>query len=1114
MNRIYGAGGGGGGKGGGGGSSSSGGGSPDIEQDNLESTQYAQVLDLISEGEIEGLVDGNKSIFLDNTPLQNADNSYNFQNVSIERRTGTQAQSRIKTIDGTSNPIPVNVRVNFGTPITRQITDTDVDAVRITLNFPQLTSIEKDGDQRGAKVKVEFSISYDGGSFNSVLIDTVKGRTLNPYKRDYRFNLNTFTTSAIIEVKRLSEPAADYQADNNLQQYANDFDWQLYEEIKYAKLRYPNSALVGIRIDASQFDSIPTRKYRVRGIKVRIPSNATVDLQGKNQGRLKYTGVWDGTFAAAQWTNDPAWILWDLLTSTRYGFGDHILTESEKANFDGNASKLDKFAFYTASQYCSELVDDGFGDLEPRFSCNVNIQTEEEAYKLINDMCSVFRVMPFWQSGALTISQDAPADAAYAFTLANVTPEGFSYQGGSIKNRPNVAVVSYLDLDLRDTAYEVVEDQEQIEKWGAVRREVTAFACTSRAQANRLGRWILYSERYESEVVSFTTSADAGVVVRPGQIIKIADPVRAGVRRGGRIAAATTTTVTVDDTTDITGLSSGTLNVVMPDGTLEQRTITNISSGVITVSPAFSTAPNVNSVWVLGTSDIQTSTWRVIGIKEEEGLSYTVTALSHNASKYAYVESGDPLIPRDITNLNVIPTTPGGLTKKEVLYEVNGIAKAKALITWSPVTGVNQYRISWREEDGNWTTSTQKSADYEILDVVYGKNYEVRVYSLAGNLLPSKDPAILNFIADGKSEKPETPTGISLIPNSENTAILSWGRALALDVLLGGKVIIKHSTVLSGALWSESSTIVVAAAGNQTQKQVPLLEGTYLIKFEDDTGNQSENAALAVVDLADTQPRLLLLNYREDQPTLAFVDEMGTWDSLGSIDTITKPIFNGTPTNMQYDSGLDGLILTDVSLGSGEYIFDRVIDLGEVYAARLRRRLVIRGYLPSNLWDDRTNLIDTWTKIATDEVDRVDAKLYVRSTADDPNASPTWSAWHEFSNALLQGRGFQFKVVATSEVIGQNILVDELGATFELDQRIEAVGPLTSLTTGSFDVQFEAGFYQPPLIGITSFNTSADTVAEVFNVTKTGFKVQFKQGSQFLANTFNYTAVGYGKEIS
>ena len=1103
MNRIYGAGGGGGGGGKGGGrSSSSGGGSPDIDKDDLESTQFAQVLDLISEGEIEGLVDGNKSIFLDNTPLQNSDNSYNFQSVNVATREGTQAQTRIKLIDGASNEVPVGVAVNYGTPITRQITDTDVDAVRITLSIPQLTRIEKDGDQRGAQVKVEFSVSYDGGSFTSVLIDTIKGRTLNPYQRDYRLDLNTFTTSATIEVKRLTEPAADIQADNDFQQYANDFSWSSYTEITYANLRYPNSALVGIRIDASQFSRIPARKYRVRGIKVAIPSNATVDLQGKNQGRLKYTGVWDGTFAAAQWTNDPAWILWDLLTSTRYGFGDHI-----------QAAQLDKFAFYTASQYCSELVDDGFGDLEARFSCNVNIQTEEEAYKLINDMCSVFRVMPFWQSGALTISQDAPADAAYAFTLANVTPEGFSYQGGSIKSRPNVAIVSYLDLDLRDTAYEVVEDQEQIEKWGAVRREVTAFACTSRAQANRLGRWILYSERYESEVVSFTTSADAGVVVRPGQVIKIADPVRAGVRRGGRIAAATTTTVTVDDTTDITGLSSGTLNVVMPDGTLEQRTITNISSDVITVSPAFSTAPNENSVWVLGTSDIVTSTWRVIGIKEEEGLSYTVTALSHNASKYDYVESGDLLVQRDISNLNAVPAAPTNVKAKEVFYEVNGTAKVKAVITWTPVVGVKQYRVSWREQDGNWTTSTQESPVYEILDIVGGIPYEVRVYSLNGSLLPSATPGVLPpFIAKGKTDPPETPTGISLIPNSDNTAILSWDRAVALDVVLGGKVRIKHSRLLSGATWDKSASVVEAAAGGQTQKQVPLLEGTYLIKFEDDLGNQSENPASATVDLPETQPRLLVKDYREDLIESTLVDDMGTWDSLGAIDDVTTPLFSGTATNMQYDSGLDGLILTDVSLESGEYIFDRVVDLGAVFTARLIRRLVIKGYLPDNLWDSRINLIDTWAKWADDTVERVDAKLYVRSTPDDPNGTPTWSAWHEFSNALLRGRGFQFKVIAISEEVGQNVVVDELGATFELEQRTEMTGAVTTIAAGFTTIPFESSFYQPPVIGITSYDLSAEFV-EVTNVTREDFAIQFIHSGQTLTSNFNYTAVGYGKEI-
>ena len=605
---IIGAGGGGGGKGGGGGAART----PTTATDSLDSTQYAQVIDLISEGEIAGLKDGFKSIFLDNTPLQNTDGTFNFQNVTIYTRNGTDSvnQDTIPFAGVIEDERPVSVTVRNDGAVTRTITDSQTEAVRVTITVPRLERITDEGDTVGESVRLQIAIQYNGGGFTTVIDDTIAGRSGDLYQRDYLVGLaGAFPVD--VRVTRITPDSNDLRT-------ANEFSWSSYTEIIYAKLNYPHSALVGIRIDAEQFNSIPSRSYRIRGIKVIVPSNATVD---QTNGRITYSGVWNGTFGAAQWTSDPAWILYDLLTSTRYGFGEHI-----------PAASLDKFAFFSASQYASTLVPDGFGGQEPRFSCNTNIQTQEDAYKLINDMCSVFRVMPFYGIGSLTLAQDKPTDPAYLFTLANVTEEGFSYSSSSLKARPNVAVVSYLDLTLRDTVFEVVEDAESIIKYGAVKTEISAFACTSRGQARRIGEWILYSERYENETISFSVSIDAGVVVRPGQVIEVADPVKAGARRGGRITAATTTTVTVDDATGLTAAGAQ-LSVILPDGSVEKRAINSVAGNVITVAVAYTAAPNANSVWVYETSNIQPSTWRVLGIAEQDGTNYTVSALSYNAGK-------------------------------------------------------------------------------------------------------------------------------------------------------------------------------------------------------------------------------------------------------------------------------------------------------------------------------------------------------------------------------------------------------------------------------------------------------------------------------------------------
>mgnify|MGYP006274710403 CR=1 FL=1 len=1069
-----GGGGGGGGKGGGGGSSTR---TPTEAADNLNSTAYAKLVDLLCEGEIQGLRDGLKSIYFNNTPLQNADGSYNFQNVTVVTRNGTQNQSYVPGFDDVSDEKGVGVTVQQATPVVRTITDTTVNAVRVTITVPALQSFNDQGDINGTEVQLQIAVQYNGGGYTTVIDDTIAGRTADSYQRDYLVNLaGTFPVD--IKVTRIT-------ADSGSAKLSNAFSWSSYTEITYAKLKYVNSALVALRVDAEQFNSIPSRSYLIRGLKVRIPSNATVDMV-THPGRLTYAGVWDGTFQAATYTNDPAWCLFDLLTSTRYGFGDHI-----------SSAQLDKWAFYTASVYSNQLVFDGYGSTEPRFSCNVNIQTQEDAYKLINDMCSVFRVMPYWSTGSLTISQDKPGDPAYLFTLANVSEEGFNYQGSSQKTRATVAVVKYFDLELRDEAYEVVEDQAAIARYGVITKEITAFACTSRGQARRLGEWLLYSEGYETEVVNFIASIDAGVVVRPGQIIEISDPVRAGMRRGGRIVSATTTTVTVDDTTqtDLSAGASPTLSVVLPDGTVETRAVVLRNGAVLTVSPAYSAAPNPNSVWIYQTSDVQTSTWRVLTVQEQDGAQYAISALAHNASKYDYIERDVPLQQRDVTNLNAPPNAPSNLRGSELLYESNDRVLSKLLVSWQPVVTIRQYLIRYRRQSDNWSTATVERPDYEILDTTPG-SYEIQVYSINAAGKQSIQPANLTFIAYGRTAAPSDVTGVSLVPIDEASAILSWNLAPDLDVRVGGKVLIRHSPALVSATWDQATDIVPSAAGSQTQKQVPLLEGTYLLRFEDSSAVRSVNTATVVVDLPAPQPRLLVEEFAEDQ--------------------ITPTPFTGTKVDMSYDAGLDGLILNSSAglvLGEGSYQFSSTLDLGGVFDANLQRRFVTRAYLPNGLWDDKPGLIDDWPLIDEDNLDGVNATLYVRSTPDNPSSSPTWGAWREFANAILRGRGFQFKMIATSSDPAQNIVIDELGALVELQQRVEQSATITS-GTGTYSVVYANAFYQAPSVGITGFDMATGDYFTIASVTRTGFQVTFRNSAgTAVSRQFTYTAIGYGREV-
>jgi hypothetical protein len=1084
---IAGAGGGGGfGKGGGGGAART----PTTATDGLDSRQYANLIDLISEGEIAGLKDGLKSIYLDNTPLQNPDGTYNFENVTVYTREGTQSQEAIPLADAIEDERSVNVVVRSDGAVTRTITDSQTDAVRITISVPRLEFITNEGDTVGESFRLQVQIQYNGGGFSTVIDHTASGRTGDLYQESYLVNLSgTFPVD--VRMVRIS-------ADSNDLRRSNEFTWTSYTEIIYSRLAYPNSALVGIRIDAEQFNSIPQRSYLIRGIKVRIPSNATVY---QSTGSLAYAGIWNGTFGAAQWCSDPAWILWDLLSSTRYGLGEHL-----------DIAQLDKWSFFAASQYCSEFVPDGFGSYEPRFSCNVNIQTSEEAYKLINDMCSVFRAMPYWAVGSLTVSQDKPVDSSYLFTLANVTEEGFSYSGSSLKTRPNVAVVSYLDLALRDITYEVVEDAEAIAKYGVVKAELSAFACTSRGQAHRIGEWLLYSERYEGETVTFATSMDAGVIVRPGQVISIADPVKAGARRGGRISSATTTAITVDDATGLT--VPGTISAVLPAGTVELRTVQSIAGNVITVTSAFSTAPGANSVWVYETTNIQTSTWRVLGIAEQDGSKYAITALSYNSSKYNYVELDQPLQQRDITDLNIVPAAPNNLTAVELLYDAGGIAKSKLVVDWDSVEGVQQYRIRWRQRNGNFTDLRIQRLDFEILDNTPGV-YEIEVYSVGANLKTSVQPAFLTQQTFGKTAPPADVENVSLIPGDQLSGVLTWDRSPDLDVLLGGKVLIRHSAALSGATWEQSQEIVAAAAGSQTQKQVPMLEGTYLLKFEDDTGNRSTTANTIVADFPEPQPRSLFKQYAEDQETPPF---SGNTEGLFYFADYDGLILDSGQLidDMATDGDFDALLALDAVGGVnplGEYEFGSSWDMGAVYDVNLRRRFVTRPIVPAALWDDKVQLIDNWPLIDEDNIDTVNAALYVRTTTDDPAGTPVYGDWNEFANVISRGRGFQFKVRATSSDPDTNIVIDELGCLMELQLHTEQSGTLAS-GAAPYAVVFDNAFYQPPNVGVTGFNMATGDFFTVTSVTRTGFTVEFKNSTGTSVNrNFTYTAVGYGREV-
>ena len=982
---------------------------PTRTPDTLHSKQFATFLDLVSEGEIEGSASASKEgitdksstayknaylkdVFLNDTPiLKSTANSsnpattdFNFQDVTFNSRFGTANQTKIAGIESSQSTIPVGVTVTAASPVTRQITNTSVDRIKVSITFPQIQKATTEGDLLGSSVQFKISVQYNSGGFTDVHTDTVTGRTADAYQKDFSVQV-TGAFPVDIRVTRIT-------ADSTDSSLIDAFQWTSFSEIIDDASTYANSAYNAIRLDSQQFSSIPSRKYRIRGIKVRIPaagasSSGTPSVDSET-GRIIYPDgyIFNGVMGAAVWTSCPAMILLDLLTNTRYGFGDHVTD-----------SNLDLFSFVTASKFANTLVDDGLGGQEARFSCNVNIQTSSEAFDLINELAGVMRCMPIWSAGTITIAQDSPKDASYLFNLSNISSDGFSYSGSSLKQRHTAVAVSYFNMDSQEVDFEVVEDTTAQSKFGIITKQVKGFGCTSRGQAARLGRAILFAEQNESELVSFTTSIDAGAVVRPAAIIEINDPVRAGVRRGGRLKAVTSTTVvTVDDTnaTDLAVDASGnpvgdaTLSVVLPDGTVESKTISSVSNGTITVDSAFSQTPNVNTIFMISNVTVQSQKFRVITVEEQDGVNYAITALSYVEGKYAFIEDGTALPARSISILNELTAPPVGLTAVETIIPINNQAVSKIVISWQPIVGVIEYQVNYRFENGNFVSERVSRPDFEIFNSQLG-TYEIQVfsYNVQGQL--SATSTDLTFEAVGKTALPQDVTNLRIEPINDQFVRLRFDKATDVDVVHGGNVVVRGSNIGDGtATFTNSVDVIPALAGNVSESIVPnIVEGEYILKFRDDGGRLSSGETSVVVTSPDPLPKLSVLVDREDTDSPPFagakVDCFFSDDVnglvLGSLD-----LLDGVT---DFDAIADFDFLGAVDITGGSYEFANTLDLGGKQPLRLRRHMVTQGFYPNDLIDKRTANIDTWSDFDGATAFDVGASLLVATTDLDPDLS-------------------------------------------------------------------------------------------------------------------------------
>jgi len=1116
---------------------------PDLIDGGLRSKQFATVLDLLGYGEVDSILDVGgagtdtfrKNVFLDGTPLQNANGEENFSDVEVFFKNGASDQTALQEINAIENTIPVGVQVTNTTSITRSITDSNVDKVRISIQIPSLQKFEDNGDILGTEVKISIRIvENDGTIHNPVEQNAINGKATSPFVKDFEIKFEK-TMSFPVSITVIRDTADS--TDSTLQ---NTTNWLSFTEINTDTSAYQGFAYVAIRFNAQEFQSYPKRMYRIKGTKIKVPSNTTID---SDNGRVIYPDdyVFDGTFKTdKEWCSDPAWILYDILTTDK-GFGgtDGVI----------DADTLDVFSFYSASAYASTLITDPITNTtEPRFSCNVILNQKNDAYSLINDLCSVMNAMPFYSNGSLQISQDRPTNTAtntsdpqYIFNNSNVTEEGFTYQGVGQRTKYTEVEVSYFDNDTQTIDYELITTDEitalsnSSTKFGKTRKTLKAFACTSRGQANRLGRWFLYSNLRESEVVSFTTTLEAGVIVRPSTIIAIADSLRAGVRRGGRIKSVTnTTTIVVDDAnnTDLTTENSATLSVVLSDGSVESRSISSISGTTITVSSAFSSAPLANSVWAIENTSVEFQIYRVVSIEEKNDSEYTITAVIHDTNKYAQVEDTTVAAnPRTITTLLDEKPSPSNLTATEQIVVLNNRAVSKIFVTWEPVQGVKEYLLEFQYENDNPERFRVARPSFELFESRLGTyTFAVKSVNTLGKL--SSGTSNFSFVAQGKTALPADPTDLTIEPVSEQFVRLRFSQSTDVDVLHGGNVIVRHTpTTGTNAIFTNAIDIIPALAGNISETLVPALTGTYLIKFKDDSGNLSENSAKIIVTEPDSQPHQIILTEREDTDS---------------------PPFQGTKVNTFYDATFDGLVLQGTSLlddvadfdnisnfdfaghddittgpisSTGSYEFQNVVDLGAKFNLILKRRLVTFGILPNSLFDSRTGNIDTWTDVDGGTTESVNAKLLVATTDDDPSSgSASFTQFNVFANGEYSARGFKFKCEMTSDDPAQNINVSELGFEASVKRRTETVNTAIASGTSAKTVTFTHPFFTGtgslggsttaflPTVGITLEGAVTGDYFKITSVTGTQFVIEVRDGSNNFKNlNFKYTAVGFGR---
>ncbi|HCT9708745.1 TPA: host specificity protein J [Citrobacter werkmanii] len=715
---------------------------PTEQPDDLQSVAKAKILVALGEGEFAGQLTG-KNIYLDGTALENSDGTKNFSGVTWEFRAGTQAQNYIQGIPGTENEINVGTEVSSATAWTRTFTNTQLSAVRLRLKWPSLFKQEDNGDLVGYSINYAIDLQTDGGTWQTVLNTSVTGKTTSGYERSHRIDLPQAGSTWTIRLRKIT-------ADANSAKIGDTMTLQSFTEVIDAKLRYPNTALLYIEFDSSQFNgSIPQISCEPRGRVIRVPDNYDPDTR-------TYSGTWQGAFKWA-WTDNPAWIFYDLVITDRFGLGNRL-----------SAANIDKWTLYQVSQYCDQPVPDGKGGsgTEPRYTCNVYVQDRNDAYTVLRDFAAIFRGMTYWGGEQIVALADMPRDVDYAYTRANVIDGRFTYSSSTTKTRYTTALVSWSDPgNAYADAMEPVFEQPLVARYGFNQLEMTAIGCTRQSEANRKGRWGILTNN-KDRIVSFDVGLD-GNIPQPGYIIAVSDELLSGKVMGGRISAVNGRVIKLDRVADAAAGDRLILN--LPSGASQSRTIQAVNGESVTITTAYSETPQAEAVWVVESDELYAQQYRVVSVSDNDDGTFSITGAWHDPDKYARIDTGAIIDQRPVS---VIPpgnqSPPANIVISSFSVVQQNISVETMRVSWDQAQNAIAYEAQWRRNDGNWVNVPRSSTTSFDVSGIYAGRYLVRVRAINAAEISSGWGYSEEKTLTGKVGNPPKPVGFATTP-------INWG---------------------------------------------------------------------------------------------------------------------------------------------------------------------------------------------------------------------------------------------------------------------------------------------------------------------------------------------------